>query len=137
MALGQPAVAVTDSDNLFALVKFYKAAEGAGIKPIAGADMRLADGNEAPDAHDPAVPRPRRLPQPVAPALARLDGRPSHRRRRDPPGLAARATTPACSRSPAATAWPADCAAGNATNWPKRWLARLAARTSAIACTWN
>src|SRR6478736_2201623 len=47
-ALGQPAVAVTDQNNLFALVKFYKAAEGAGIKPIAGADLLLADADEAP-----------------------------------------------------------------------------------------
>ena len=28
--LGLPAVAITDQGNLFALVKFYKAAEGAG-----------------------------------------------------------------------------------------------------------
>ncbi|MDB6164385.1 MAG: dnaE, partial [Xanthomonadaceae bacterium] len=47
-ALGQPAVAVTDQNNLFALVKFYKAAEAAGIKPVIGADILLADGNEAP-----------------------------------------------------------------------------------------
>src|SRR5687768_6096593 len=46
--LGQPAVAVTDIDNLFAAVKFYKAAESAGIKPIIGADIGLADGNETP-----------------------------------------------------------------------------------------
>ena len=48
VALGQPAVAVTDQNNLFALVKFYKAAEAAGIKPIIGADVLLADGNETP-----------------------------------------------------------------------------------------
>ena len=48
VALGQPAVAVTDQNNLFALVKFYKAAEGAGVKPVAGADLLLADGDEAP-----------------------------------------------------------------------------------------
>jgi len=48
VALGQPAVAVTDQNNLFALVKFYKAAEAVGIKPIAGADVLLADGNEIP-----------------------------------------------------------------------------------------
>ncbi|RDZ29029.1 DNA polymerase III subunit alpha [Lysobacter silvisoli] len=47
-ALGQPAVALTDLDNLFAAVKFYKAAEGAGLKPIIGADVGLADGNETP-----------------------------------------------------------------------------------------
>ncbi len=47
VALGQPAVALTDINNLFAAVKFYKAAEGKGIKPILGADVTLADGNEA------------------------------------------------------------------------------------------
>jgi DNA polymerase III subunit alpha len=48
VALSQPAVAVTDQNNLFALVKFYKAAETAGIKPVAGADVLLAEGDEAP-----------------------------------------------------------------------------------------
>src|SRR4249919_3674364 len=47
-AMGQPAVAVTDQNNLFALVKFYKAAEAAGLKPVIGADVLLAEGNEAP-----------------------------------------------------------------------------------------
>ncbi|KRA21222.1 MULTISPECIES: DNA polymerase III subunit alpha [unclassified Lysobacter] len=47
-SLGQPAVALTDLDNLFATVKFYKAAESAGLKPIIGADVGLADGNETP-----------------------------------------------------------------------------------------
>ena len=47
-AQGQPAVAVTDRNNLFALVKFYKAAEAAGIKPIAGADVSVAAEGEAP-----------------------------------------------------------------------------------------
>jgi DNA polymerase-3 subunit alpha len=40
-AAGMPACAVTDQSNLFALVKFYKAAQGAGIKPIVGADVWL------------------------------------------------------------------------------------------------
>ncbi|WP_330946435.1 DNA polymerase III subunit alpha [Thermomonas sp. LB-4] len=43
-----PALAVTDRNNLFALVKFYKAAESVGIKPIAGADVLIADGGDAP-----------------------------------------------------------------------------------------
>ncbi|OHE81189.1 MAG: DNA polymerase III subunit alpha [Lysobacterales bacterium GWF1_69_6] len=43
-ALGLPAVAVTDVSNLFALVKFYKAAEGAGLKPVAGADLWISEG---------------------------------------------------------------------------------------------
>ncbi|MGG6461688.1 DNA polymerase III subunit alpha [Solilutibacter silvestris] len=41
--LGLPAVAITDRNNLFALVKFYKLAEGAGLKPIAGADLTVVD----------------------------------------------------------------------------------------------
>ena len=36
-----PAVALTDECNLFAMVKFYRAAEAAGIKPILGADLWL------------------------------------------------------------------------------------------------
>ena len=43
-----PALAITDRNNLFALVKFYKAAESVGIKPIAGADVLIADGGDAP-----------------------------------------------------------------------------------------
>ena len=46
-ALGQPSVAITDRNNLFSLVKFYRAAEDAGIKPIAGADVMVAEGDEA------------------------------------------------------------------------------------------
>jgi len=46
--LGMPAVALTDVTNLFSLVKFYKAAQGAGVKPICGADLQvqspIADG---------------------------------------------------------------------------------------------
>ncbi|HZM33413.1 MAG TPA: DNA polymerase III subunit alpha [Burkholderiales bacterium] len=35
---GMPALALTDSANLFGMVKFYRAARAAGIKPILGAD---------------------------------------------------------------------------------------------------
>ncbi|MGB1238248.1 MAG: DNA polymerase III subunit alpha [Pseudomonadales bacterium] len=38
-----PAVGVTDHTNLFALVKFYKAATGAGVKPICGADLLVVN----------------------------------------------------------------------------------------------
>jgi DNA polymerase-3 subunit alpha len=34
-----PAIAVTDHMNFFGLVKFYKAATGAGLKPIVGCDV--------------------------------------------------------------------------------------------------
>lgn len=36
---GMPAVALTDVSNFFGLIKFYKAANGAGVKPIIGSDM--------------------------------------------------------------------------------------------------
>jgi len=42
-AKGMPAVAVTDQNNLFAMVKFYKAALGAGIKPIIGVDLLVRE----------------------------------------------------------------------------------------------
>ena len=38
---GQWAVGVTDASNVFALVKFYRAAMGAGVKPLAGAEVRV------------------------------------------------------------------------------------------------
>ncbi|CAH1042142.1 DNA polymerase III subunit alpha [Halomonas sp. TD01] len=38
---GMPALALTDEANLFGLVKFYKAAQGAGLKPIIGSDLWL------------------------------------------------------------------------------------------------
>lgn len=38
---GMPACAVTDQCNLFAMVKFYRAAVAAGLKPIIGADLWL------------------------------------------------------------------------------------------------
>ena len=42
-AMAMPAVAITDHANLFALVKFYKAALAEGIKPIAGCDVYVSD----------------------------------------------------------------------------------------------
>lgn len=42
-----PAIAITDQHNFFAAVKFYTAAQQAGIKPILGADLRLRDPEDA------------------------------------------------------------------------------------------
>ena len=44
---GMPAVAVTDQCNLFALVKFYKAALAAGVKPIVGVDVWIRNALDA------------------------------------------------------------------------------------------
>ncbi len=45
-AAGMPAVALTDQSNLFALVKFYRACLGAGIKPIVGCDIWVEEQGE-------------------------------------------------------------------------------------------
>ncbi|NPC56727.1 DNA polymerase III subunit alpha [Caenimonas soli] len=37
----QPALAITDLNNLFGAIKFYKAARSAGVKPIIGAEILL------------------------------------------------------------------------------------------------
>ncbi|BAU48203.1 DNA polymerase III subunit alpha [Sulfurifustis variabilis] len=47
---GMPAVALTDLGNVFAGVKFYQAAVAAGVKPIIGADLWVANSG---DAHKP------------------------------------------------------------------------------------
>ena len=39
--LNMPAVALTDLNNMFGMVKFFKKAEAAGIKPIAGTTLNL------------------------------------------------------------------------------------------------
>ena len=49
--LGMTAVAITDQVNLFAAVKFYQAALAAGIKPIIGASIDLANPNSPKQAH--------------------------------------------------------------------------------------
>jgi len=43
---GMPAVAVTDQNNLFAMVKFYREALNQGIKPIIGVDLLVAETTE-------------------------------------------------------------------------------------------
>lgn len=42
-----PAVAMTDQNNLFAMVKFYRAAMGQGLKPIFGVDVLLQDEEDS------------------------------------------------------------------------------------------
>lgn len=59
---GQPALAITDLNNLFGAVKFYKSARGAGVKPLLGAEVTLQGLSDEtpgamPGAHQPALPR--------------------------------------------------------------------------------
>ncbi|MDH5303345.1 MAG: DNA polymerase III subunit alpha [Gammaproteobacteria bacterium] len=46
VADGMPAVAMTDLNNLFGMVKFYKKAVAAGIKPLIGVDLRISNDDE-------------------------------------------------------------------------------------------
>lgn len=46
--LGMPAVGLTEQSNMCSLVRFYKAAMGAGVKPIIGADLWI-ENPEEPD----------------------------------------------------------------------------------------
>ncbi len=48
---GMPAVAVTDQSNLFAMVKFYRAAMAAGVKPIVGVDVRVRNPDQVTKPH--------------------------------------------------------------------------------------
>ena len=50
-ALGMPAVAVTDLCNFYGLVKFHKEATAAGLKPIFGADVSIADAVDSEDSY--------------------------------------------------------------------------------------
>ncbi len=47
---GMPAVALTDQSNLFATVKFYRAALAKGIQPIFGVDVWIRDEQDASQA---------------------------------------------------------------------------------------
>ena len=49
--MGMPALAMTDQNDLFGLVKFYQAARKKGVKPIIGADLLL---NEPEDPGKPS-----------------------------------------------------------------------------------
>ncbi|HAW16651.1 MAG TPA: DNA polymerase III subunit alpha, partial [Oceanospirillaceae bacterium] len=42
-----PAIALTDQSTMSGMIKFYKAAQSAGIKPICGCDVFIAETTEA------------------------------------------------------------------------------------------
>lgn len=63
-ASGQPALAMTDLSNLYGMVKFYKKARGAGVKPLVGAEVMLVG---VPDDAEPKSAMPG-----MAPTLSRV-----------------------------------------------------------------
>src|SRR6266852_5389543 len=48
---GMPALAITDLANVFGMVKFYKAARAAGVKPIIGCDVWISNESERDKPH--------------------------------------------------------------------------------------
>jgi DNA polymerase-3 subunit alpha len=46
-----PALALTDLGNLFGMVKFYKAARGKGVKPVAGCDLWITNDANRDQPH--------------------------------------------------------------------------------------
>ena len=48
---GMPALAITDLANVFGMVKFYKAARAAGVKPIVGCDVWITNESERDKPH--------------------------------------------------------------------------------------
>jgi error-prone DNA polymerase len=85
--LGLPALAVTDRGGLYGVVRFASAAEEAGLHPVIGIEVELADAL-VPDPHGLVVParrpppRARRSSPAEAPAEASLprDGLPARPR---------------------------------------------------------
>ncbi|MBM3315499.1 DNA polymerase III subunit alpha, partial [candidate division WOR-3 bacterium] len=53
---GMPALAITDHGNMFGAVKFYKAAQKAGVKPIVGAEVYVAPADRRERKIHPDVP---------------------------------------------------------------------------------
>ena len=43
---GQGALALTDLNNTFGLIKFYKSAQGLGVKPVMGAEILLVNSDD-------------------------------------------------------------------------------------------
>jgi DNA polymerase-3 subunit alpha len=48
---GMPALALTDLNNFFGLIKFYKAARGEGVKPVAGCDVYISNDADRERPH--------------------------------------------------------------------------------------
>ncbi len=48
-----PAVALTDQSNLFGMVKFYRAAQSTGIKPLIGVDLLIREACEPGERVEP------------------------------------------------------------------------------------
>ena len=101
----QPALALTDTDNMFGALEFSDKMAGYGIQPIVGCELAIDFGDQdrtratrwlpAPSRIVLLAAREARLPQPDAAELARLpgDADPSRRRTSSSTGSRARPRT--------------------------------------------
>ena len=87
-----PALALTDLSNVFGLVKFYKEARGAGIKPVIGCDVFVTNdaARDQPFRLLSVVPIPRGISALVRVAHPCLSGEPVSRTSRDAQAMVAR-----------------------------------------------
>ncbi len=53
---GIPALAITDTGNLYGTVEFYKACKAAGVKPILGCEIWMAPGARTEKKRIPGIP---------------------------------------------------------------------------------
>ena len=100
----QPALALTDTDNMFGALEFSEKLAGSGVQPIIGCALAVDFGDQdnagaAQRGHGAGAPAHRaagrargRLPQPDAAQLARLsrNARRTSRRTSSSPGSTAR-----------------------------------------------
>ena len=78
----QPALALTDTDNMFGALEFSDKMAGSGIQPIVGCEIAIDFGDQDPNARNALLPVARgaagragaRLSQPDAAELARVPG---------------------------------------------------------------
>src|SRR5690242_5703102 len=76
---GLEALAVTDHQGLYGVVRFSSAAHEAGLHPVVGMEIELLD-SVAPDPRGLVVPRKRRtkrVASEASPMLSTEDGRPA------------------------------------------------------------
>src|SRR3954447_24943754 len=52
----QPALALTDTDNMFGALEFSDNMAGPGLQPIVGCEIAIDFGDQAPDARNALLP---------------------------------------------------------------------------------
>ena len=139
--LGLTALAVTDHQGLYGVVRFSTAAREAGIRPVIGLELELVDAS-APDPDGIVVPGSSTDPARRATRLVRRPRRgapqPPGRRRPGPAAGRADAATRSLATSSRGTcaAWARDDAVRTWSSWPATGPATEACAGSSAGRTW-